>query len=130
MTEAQARTLRYFLPSEFRNLPLVDYVAAQWLDQIRAAYGHVLTVTGDGRLAGDVPSGGSLTSLHYLGRAFDLRFPETAELCDLLDRAVVRASGERAIEREWVNGSGDRHFHIGLYPEGSPRHSRLLIRAD
>lgn len=130
MTEAQARTLRYFQIGEFKNAPLVDFAAAIWLDEIRAAYGHVITVTGDGRLAGDVPSGGSATSLHYLGRAFDLRFPETPELCDLLDRAVTRVSGERAIEREWVNGSGDRHFHIGLYPEGSPRRSRLLIRAD
>lgn len=130
MTEAQARTLRYFSAGEFRNLPLVDYEAARWLDDIRHAYAHVITVTGDARLAGNVPPGGSLTSLHYLGRAFDLRFPETPELCDELDRATVRVSGERPIEREWVHGLSDAHFHIALYPEGTPRRSRLLIRAD
>lgn len=131
MTEAQARTLRYFLPTEFRNLPLVDFAAAIWLDEIRHAYEHSIIVTGDGRLAGDVPSGGSLTSLHYLGRAFDLRYPDTPELCYVLNASIVAVSGSRVIELEWVHGATDAHVHLGLYPTDTVhRQSRLLVRAD
>lgn len=124
-------TLRHFQLTEFRHHELVDNAAAVWLDDIRDLYGFPLELTSDARTAEEnsAASGSSPTSLHLLGRAFDIKWIDDPEHLWQFVEAVYLASGERPVELELVNSAQDRHVHIGLYPNGG-HHSRLLIRAD
>jgi hypothetical protein len=123
--------LRHFAPTEFRHPELVDDSAAIWLDDIRQHFGAPLTLTSDARIPEEnaVASGSSSTSLHLLGRAFDLRWLDDPDALWRFVDAVMLVSGTRPVELELVNSAQDRHIHLGLYPNGS-HHSRLLIRAD
>lgn len=123
--------LAHFAPAEFRHPELVDDAAAVWLDGIRTHCGFPLVLTSDARTPEEnaAASGSSPTSLHLVGRAFDLEWLDDPERLWRLVEAVYLVSGERAVELELVNGPRDRHIHIGLYPNGGHR-SRLLIRAD
>ena len=123
-------TLRHFALSEFRHPELVTNEAAIWLDDIRDAYGHPLVLTSDARTPEEnaAASGSSPTSLHLTGRAFDLRYPATAELVWRFVDAVFLASGARSVELELVNSSRDKHLHIALLAEGKT--SRLIVKAD
>lgn len=124
-------TLRHFAPAEFRHPDLVDNAAAVWLDDVRDLYGFPLTLTSDARTAEEnaAASGSSPTSLHLLGRAFDLQWiADPSHLWSFVE-AVYLATGERAVELELVNGPTDRHIHMGLFPDDGHT-SRLLIRAD
>lgn len=124
-------TLRHFQLSEFAHPNLVDNAAAVFLDDIRNLYGNPLTITSDARTAEEnaAASGSSATSLHLLGRAFDLKWIADPEQLWTFVESVLLAAGERAVELELVNGPSDRHIHVGLYPNGDHK-SRLLVRAD
>ena len=122
--------LRYFKLSEFKHPELVLDQCAVMLDDIRGHYGAPITITSDARTPEEntAASGSSPTSLHLEGRAFDLRYPPTAELAWRLVDAVYLVSGDRPVELELVHSDQDQHVHIALLHEG--QHSRLIIRAD
>jgi hypothetical protein len=122
--------LRHFALSEFRHPELVTNESAVWLDDIRESYGFPLVITSDARTVAEnaAASGSSPTSLHLQGRAFDLRYPASAELVWRFVDAVFLASGLRPVELELVNSAQDTHIHIALLPDGTP--SRLIVRAD
>ena len=122
--------LRWFKASEFRHPTLVENGAAVWLDDIREACGFPLVLTSDARTPAEnaAASGSSPTSLHLQGKAFDLRYPKSAEDVWRFVDAVLLASGERPVELELVNSAIDKHLHIALLPEG--KSSRLIVRAD
>jgi hypothetical protein len=122
--------LRYFRPSEFRNGDLVDNDAVRYLDEVRHRYGFPLYLTSDARLAGDAPPGASKTSLHYDGRAFDLRWIQPAHRLFHFTKCAMEVAAERGvrIELELVNSLRDRHVHIGLQRPGVE--NELIIAAD
>jgi hypothetical protein len=124
-------TLRHFALSEFRHPELVDDAAAVFLDDVRDLYGGPLIVTSDARTPEEntAAPGHSPTSLHLVGRAFDLRWLADPEALWRFVDAVYVTAGERSVELELVHGPRDQHLHVGLYPNGAHR-SRLLIRAD
>lgn len=123
-------TLRHFALTEFSHPTLVDNAAATWLDDIRELCGFPLTITSDARTHEEnaAASGSSPTSLHLQGRAFDLRYPATAEQVWKLVDAVYLASGERPVELELVHSANDKHVHIALLAPGKVSH--LIVRAD
>ena len=118
MTPEQAMTLLYFAPSEWKNLALVDYTFAKWLDVVRLYCRVPLTLTSDARTpAENTAAGGSPTSLHLLGRAVDIRWDfSEQQLFKLLD-AVCDAGQGRSVELEIVPAGAQRHVHVGLFPD-------------
>lgn len=136
MTPDQLGTLHYFAPTEFDHPELVDYSAATFLDQLRGAYGSPLTLTSDARTPAEnaAAKGSSPTSLHLLGRAFDLRWPGNEEAAWKFLAAFFRTLGwtppatERAAELELVYSTTDRHIHFGLFPTARP--SRLIVSGE
>jgi hypothetical protein len=127
--------LKHFALTEFNHPDLVDNSAAVFLDQLRDAYGGPLTLTSDARTAAqNTAAGGSPTSLHLLGRAFDLRWPGNEEAAHKFLDAYYLAKGwtpppdDRATELELVHSAKDKHIHFGLYPTARP--SRLIVAAD
>lgn len=123
-------TLKWFKLSEFRHPELVQNDAATWLDDIRESCGFPLVLTSDARTPEEnaAASGSSPTSLHLTGRAFDLRYPKSAEDVWRFVDAVYLCSGERPVELELVNSAQDKHLHIALLASGKT--SRLIVRAD
>lgn len=136
MTPEQLATLSHFAVTEFRHPELVDYSAATFLDQLRGAYGAPIVLTSDARTKAenDAAPGSSPTSLHLLGRAFDLRWPGNEEQAWKFLAAFFRTLGwtppatERAVELELVYSKTDKHVHFGLYP--SQRPSRLIVSGE
>jgi hypothetical protein len=122
--------LTYFRLSEFRHPELVLEEAVRFLEAVRAIYAAPLVLTSDARTPEEnaQASGSSPTSWHLSGRAFDLRYPGSAELVWRFVAAVVKVAGERPIELELVNSKSDRHLHLAVLPPGRP--SRMLVRAD
>ena len=129
MTPEEASSLTFFKPSEWKNLPLVDFGFARYLDEVRLLYGKPLILTDSARLPDDKPPGYSKTSLHYLGRAADLRWTFTpADLFRFVHAAIIAAAG-RPIEIELVKSSTDKHAHIALFDD--PTHpSHFVIAAE
>lgn len=123
-------TLHHFSFSEFKHPELIDDRCAVWLDDIREAAGFPFVITSDARTQAenDAASGSSPTSLHLQGRAFDLRYPKSAEEVWRLVDAVFLASGDRPVELELVHSAQDQHIHLALLPAGKT--SRLIVRAD
>jgi hypothetical protein len=135
VTPDQVSALKHFSALEFDHPNLVDNQAAVFLDQLREAYGSELTLTSDARTREENEAAdGSPTSLHLLGRAFDIRYPGSEEGAWMLLRAFFLALGwkapdiERSIELELVHGPKDKHLHFGLFPITRP--SRLIVAAD
>ena len=129
VTPEQAATLKHFAPSEFRHLDLCNYEFWVFMDGVRELFGKPLTITDDARTPDEKPSGYSPTSLHYKGRAADLRYPANAADVYLLVNAAIRVANGRPLEIELVHGSGDRHVHLGLFDD--PTHpSTIVVAAD
>ena len=126
--------LPHFKLSEFKHPELVDAEAAQFLERIRSAYAHSLVLTSDARTRAENQTlpGHSDTSLHLLGRAFDLRWSfdqGKGTLWQFVQAVFTAASAtDKGIELEIVNSSTDQHVHIGLFPDSRPH--RLLVRAE
>lgn len=122
--------LRYFRPTEFRHAAQVDPAAARFLDETRHRCGFPLYVTDDARMPEDRPPGSSPSSLHYAGRAFDLRWIQPAtKLFHFVD-VVIHLAAERGenVELELVNSLRDRHVHLGLQKPGVE--SELIVASD
>ncbi len=126
--------LRYFARYEFEHPELVNDRAAQLLDEVRHRYGKPLKITDDAREPGELPPGASPTSLHYQGKAFDLRTRDMTwgDLWDLT-RAVFSVAlelqpHEAGVEFELVWSKKDKHAHIAFALDG--RRNRLIVAAD
>lgn len=128
-SKEQVNLLRWFKWEEFRHPNLCNYQFLLFLDQVRQLYGKPLVLTDDARTPDERPSGYSPTSLHYKGRAADLRYPATAADVFLLVTAAIRVANGRPLEIELVKGSGDRHVHLGLFDD-STHASTLVVAAD
>lgn len=136
MSPEQVLSLKHFTPTEWTHPDLVDYSCAVFLDQLREAYGAPITLTSDARTPAEnaAASGSSPTSLHLLGRAFDLRWPGDEIHAWAFLRAFFLALGwkppitEKSIELELVHGVTDKHLHFGIFPDARP--SRLIVAAD
>lgn len=122
--------LQFFQASEFRHPEYVDTGAALYLDDVRRQFGYPLYVTDDARLVGDRPPGSSPSSLHFAGRAFDLKWIQPAERLYHFVDCAMRVAAERRIniELELVNSLQDRHIHLGVQRPGVE--SELIIAAD
>lgn len=122
--------LVYFSPAEFRHPALVDSEAAYFLDDVRRQFGFPLYVTDDARMPEDRPPGSSPSSLHYAGRAFDLKWIQPAtKLFHFVDVAMrVAAERQLNIELELVNSLKDRHVHLGVQKPG--HESELIVASD
>lgn len=125
--------LRHFKLSEFKHPELVNADAANFLDEIRDQFGFPLTITDDARLPGEVPPGGSTTSLHFKGQAFDLRTRGfTEEMMFKLASSVINvalwvARGQKSgVEFEIDNSPDEPHVHIGFFL-GDGRQNRLFV---
>lgn len=127
--------LKWFKLTEFKHPELVNEQAAFLLDEIREQYGRPLVLTDDARLPGVVPEGGSLTSLHFKGQAFDLRSRDMSDedmwklVTSVFNVATWVARGQKeGVELEIVSSPTDHHIHLGFFL-GAAR-NRLLIRAE
>jgi len=122
-------TLRHFALSELSHHELVDNLAAVWLDDIRDLFGYPLTVTCAARTVEENAAlpGSAPTSLHLVGRAFDLRWIEDAAHRWAFVEAVYLASGERSVELEFVPFGENRHIHVALAGDG---HASTLIFSE
>ena len=122
--------LEHFSDSEFKNPDLVDADAALYLDEVRDRYGSTLILTDDARLPDDAPPGSVPTSLHYLGRAFDLQWIQPPSQLARFVEAAIMVAGEWGVdyELELVNSSTDKHIHLGLQKPGYA--SELIVAAE
>lgn len=121
--------LAHFKRSEFRNPDLVDTDAANLLDLTRGLYNRPLILTDDARKPGECPPGCSPTSLHYEGRAFDLRWNFTAETLAEFVGAVydVERLYGAIFELELVYSKTDKHVHLAFKTHGQ---SEIEVRAE
>lgn len=122
--------LRYFTRAEFRNPDLVDNDAALFLDELRHRHGFPLHLTDDAREPDAAPPGSSKSSMHYRGRAFDLKWIQPAHRLYNFVECAMQLARERGvhIELEIVNSLRDRHVHIALQPPGV--WDELIVAAD
>lgn len=120
-TAAEWGSLAHFTPAEFHRPDRMWFPLLAWLDQVRARYGHELTITSDFR--DFVPIGGADDSLHLVGRAVDVRWPATREDRWALIEAVIATAAPDGcgIELGLEPGApGGPHVHLGLWPTGHP----------
>lgn len=123
--------LVHFKLSEFRHPELVDYDAARMLDEVRDRYGKPLVLTSDARTPDENAAlpGSSPTSLHLVGRAFDVEW-----IGDAVDRfafvsavlGVTRLYGYMP-EIEFVLAGPQQHVHLGWYPAGHAGQLELRV---
>lgn len=122
-----------FALTDFKHPELVDPVAAALLQRIRTTFGIPMVLTDDARLPGDVPEGGSLTSLHYQGRAFDIRCRDWVPsqmwhfVTAVQSVAESLALPQAGVELELVWSDTDKHCHVGFHLDG--RADTLIVRA-
>jgi hypothetical protein len=120
-----------FRREEFRYPDQVNQRALNYLLAVRETYGKPMILTGDWRPLGYLPTGGSNSSLHYEGKAFDGRSRGMSrEDRWNLTRAVILVArmipqAERGVELEWVLGGPAEHWHIGFFLDG--RADRLIL---
>lgn len=122
--------LAYFVSGEFRHPDLIDPEAAYYLDDVRHHFGFPLYVTDDARMPEDHPAGGSPSSLHYAGRAFDLKWIQPASRLFHFVACAMNVATTRGvrIELELVNSLKDRHVHLGVQRPGVE--DELIVAAD
>ena len=123
-------TLRHFALTELRHPELVVNDCAVRLDDIRELCGFPLVITSDARTAAENASapGSSASSLHLLGRAFDLQWLEDAAQRWAFLEAVYLASGSWSVELELVPFGPNRHIHVGWFPDDG--HPSTLIFSE
>lgn len=122
--------LPHFALSEFRHPELVEQEAADFLESVRTLYGASLTLTSDARTREEnAAAGGSPTSWHMRGRAFDVRAPADSAgwwrlvwavqaSCDFWHRTKDTVA---SVELELCpSTSGQPHIHFALKNDGSP----------
>lgn len=129
------KNINNFEPHEFKYPHLVDESALFYLDWIRMDMDKDddILITDSVRPKGTRPDGGSKTSLHYDGRAFDIRiYNWSKEKLWRFNMAVVKCqiAFQIRIELEYVwSCKQDRphHAHIAFYPAGDTKPSKLIL---
>lgn len=131
------KNLMFFRENEFKHPELVDAEAAYFLDYVRGVYNNPLVVTDDARTPTEVTArenplqGGSKTSLHGVGRAFDLRWPVDDTLVWRFVSAVALIERDTRykskVELELDHTPGNEHIHLGLRLDAT-RGTRLILR--
>ena len=127
-----------FRLAEFRHPELIEEEAAQFLQEVRALYNKPIRVTSDARTETEnVAVGGSPTSWHVKGRAFDIALPAAPDDLWALVGAIYAIAGvwhyrpERkhvTVELELVSGPTDKHIHFAVRNDGKP--SKLILALD
>lgn len=113
--------VEFFPLKDWKHPELIDPRALRWLVEVRREFGEPIVITDDARPPGNRPTGSSATSLHFLGRAFDLRIRAWSwETLWRFVRAVMTVqarmpAAENGVELEVVWSSTDKHAHIGFY---------------
>ena len=95
----------------------MDVSFLRWLDRVREEAGIPMEITDDGRPAGVMPEGASKTSLHFRGRAVDVRSRDWSATQKWDLAAAIFALAEEApgkVELEVVHSPSDAHWHIGV----------------
>ena len=109
--------LTHFAAGEFQFPDQMDVPFLRWLDRVRGQAGVSFVITDDARPIGQMPEGASTTSLHFRGRAVDIRsrnwtagqyWQAVAAVVALADAAPGK------IELELVHGPKDQHLHLGV----------------
>lgn len=109
--------LRHFAAAEFRFPDVMDVGFLRWLDRVRERSQVPMVITDDARPAGVMPEGASRTSLHFRGRAVDIRSRDwTAAQKWRLAAAIVYLAPEAPGKVEWeqVYSTADQHWHLGV----------------
>lgn len=138
--------LRHFRREEFRHPDNVEKEFLEFLDDVREAAGIPFLITSDGRdEETNKKVGGSPYSLHLFvegrdatavdfttlsSRARDKR-QYKLDLFKILDAIFFEILYlDRELQLELVQGPTDWHIHLGLYPEGDTRESRVVLALD
>jgi hypothetical protein len=122
--------LRHFSPAEFKFPDRMDVGFLRWLDRVREESGVPMTITDDARPPGVMPEGASKTSLHFRGRAVDVRSRDWNDMQKWDLAAAIFTLAEEApgkVEFEQVYSPTDRHWHIGVNEQAVNHH---LIESD
>jgi Peptidase M15 len=122
--------LRHFTAKEFKFPDAMDVSFLRWLDRVREEAGVPMVITDDFRPANVMPEGASTTSLHFRGRAVDVRSRDWNDIQKWDIAAAIFALAEEApgkVEFELVHGPTDQHWHIGVNERAINHH---LIESD
>jgi len=117
--------LRHFTVAEFKFPDAMDVSFLRWLDRVREEAGVPMVITDDARPAGVMPEGASKTSLHFRGRAVDLRSRDWTELQKWDLAAAIFVLADEApgkVELELVYSATDRHWHLGVNDQAINHH--------
>lgn len=108
----------------------MDVGFLRWLDRVREESGVPMVITDDARPVGMMPEGASKTSLHFRGRAVDIRSRDwsATEKWDLA-RAIFTLADDAPgqVEFELVHSPTDAHWHVGVDDKA---HNPQLIERD
>jgi hypothetical protein len=122
--------LRHFERDEFKFPDAMDTAFLRWLDRVREESGVPMTITDDARPAGVMPEGASKTSLHFRGRAVDIRSRDwtTTQKWDVAAAIfTLAAEAPGKVEFEQVHSPTDLHWHIGVDDRGV---NHKLVESD
>lgn len=126
------KSLRHFQVIEFNDAAHMDEEFLDYLDEVRERAGVPFRLTSDYRdPERNAAAGGEARSLHVLGRAVDFTVKRwEPDVLDQVAAAVYLTPRPNNCGREFeiVQSERDRHFHLGLFPDGRP--SRLLLKLD
>jgi hypothetical protein len=136
--------MRYFKPEEFNHLKKMDQTFLRFLDDVRSLSGVPFYLTSDYRsLETNREIGGHPSSLHLRGMAVDFvtpgcrnrdaqRYYEELWMIQWAVNKVIDAgdSCRRNVQLEIVKGPNDWHLHLGLYPRGDIRKSKVVVALD
>ena len=132
--------LEHFKPSEFKAYAKMDEGFLRYLDEVREVAGVAFFLTSDFRTADEnaAAAGSSSASLHLTGNAVDFATvgsrarmaQEFYKDCWAIARACAFVVRPRNVQLEFVKGPTDWHVHLGLYPAGDVRPSRLIVTAE
>jgi len=131
---ALTKDLEFFKLSEFKHPELVDPKAAFWLNEVRRVFAQPIILTDDARPPGVMPPGASPKSLHFQGRAFDIRVRHWswAQMWKFVGAVYTVAKNWPdeigGVELELVWSAKDKHAHLGFAMDGRP--NRLIVAAD
>ena len=140
--------LAYFKRNEFDHFDDMELEFLMFLDAVRHKAGVPFYLTSDGRdPVRNAAVGGSPHSLHLYDRAQEMKACAVdwatpgsrardaqryyAELWQIIQAVVAVAEHEeRFVQLEVVKGKTDWHLHLGLYRDGHPGPSKLVIATD
>lgn len=123
--------LRWFTRDEFKFPDAMDTAFLRWLDRIREESSVPMVITDDARPVGIMPEGASKTSLHFRGRAVDIRSRDWSVIQKWdLGAAILTLAAEAPGKVEWelVHSPTDQHWHLGVNEQAINHH--LLERDE